>query len=73
MRVTLGGGFVAGDAGMALKRVTFAATTGVAVAGGISLQLWSEEGESVLAGVKEVSVNEINLEMNDSADRAVEV
>ena len=67
------GDFMVGDAEMALKQVTFATTTGVASAAGISFQLCFREGESILAGVKEVSANEVNLEEKDSADGAVEV
>ena len=67
------GVFVAGDAGTALKQVTGAATTGVMAAGGLSHQLCSEEGERVLADIKKVSVSEIDLEVKDSVNRAIEV
>lgn len=67
------GVFVAGDAGAVLKHVTLATTTGVAAAGGISFQLCSEEGERILANVKQMSVNEINMEAENSARGAIEV
>ena len=67
------GVFVAGDAGVALKQVTSAATTGVLAAGGISHQLCSEEGEKVLTDIKKVSMREIDLEAKGLVNRVIEV
>ena len=46
-------GFVAGDTGSPLEQVTIAATAGLVPTAGISKQLCSEEGERVLANIKD--------------------
>ena len=59
------GCFVAGDAGSPMTQVTLAVAQGVMAAGGISAQLCAEEGERVLAGVKKVGVEEVEVQEGD--------
>ena len=60
------GVFVVGDAGVQVKHVTNAAYTGIAAAGGISMQLATEEGERSLANVKGLKVEDVQLEVGEA-------
>lgn len=57
------GVFVIGDAGVQVKHVTNAAYTGIAAAGGISMQLATEEGNRSLANAKGLNVEDVELEV----------
>lgn len=60
------GVFVVGDAGVQVKHVTNAAYTGIAAAGGISMQLATEEGERSLAIMKGLKVEDVELEIGEA-------
>ena len=47
------GVFAVGDASMSMKHVTVAMSTGIAAAGGVSMQLVSEESGRISAGLEE--------------------
>lgn len=57
------GVFVIGDAGTQVKHVTNAAYTGIAAAGGISMQLVTEEGKRSLANAKDLSAGDVEVEV----------
>lgn len=50
------GVFAVGDAAMSMKNVTVAMSTGIAAAGGLSMQLGNEEIERLKASIKEAKV-----------------
>lgn len=60
------GVFVVGDAGVQVKHVTNAGYTGIAAAGGVSMQLVTEEGERSLAKVKGLKVEDVKLDVGET-------
>lgn len=63
------GGFVIGDAGVQLKRLTYAAymrIEEIAAAGGISMIMVAEEGENSLANVKGLKMENVELQVGEA-------